>query len=843
MPVPLNLDHIPVPWEQTPSYDLSQLPDPPDDYLFIGRSVDAMCKTRDLSIKELRNLAKIWLWGFDYGPDRRIPILKGLAKVNFWMRPEYQLHRVEDLTDIRRDSGPRLLGYTITPTPLPVSRHYPALLSEDEMRQLGAENYRRPADAPSHVPDHHIFQFLLPPNPPPGSIPDAAQTGGDQVAPGPSVPTAPGVASSQNQSSYSPGFNPNPIREAIEKVMVKFCYKDLERHPHAPSKEPVATRTATSRSDLGIVQVGTHTTVSELRLNPVTFEFDPNGLLFPYRGRGPVWADGSCSIDTTIVIGILTMAGCTNIDRNEGREEQFSEIERAFIQVTNMNWDAFDDKVSIELRHAYYNLLCDHVPDIKRGELVPIWATWAESTRSFAQFHIHYTETAADPCMHCGYLEEGELRRLGEGLVPYPVPGDETGVKMSKLWERAWHPNPVSYSCAKCGAPDGPRRHRIVTQLPSRLCFSTPENSKVLNHTENQVLTYKDINGNIQTALYRWLGGAYYSLNHVRVYWNDSERGEFDLGNLRRYDGEHAGGVIIGNVAPHALDDRVPPDWTARGLPLVIYERIIDPTPDMLHAALEAINDMCDCVVDGKSFLIQHYPWFPEALERRSPFLPLERILPVSGERYYEKTLTPQPDVQQKPTDPNQIVADQIAEWQMQGTSFDFADNPDDTPMTLDPGALQRLQTGENLFSSLNEGPDNLINHPEMWPEAGLPQEGGASNFPNLPKTPVIPGAPRSPYWNWVNLSPKNRSGANALKAKGEKEEEMVTVVNIRDDYLTGPSPYRLCKVPVTSIRAAMQRLSEKQSQSPPKKRKSRLEEIKDDEAPRMRRARQKAAK
>ncbi|CEO59744.1 hypothetical protein PMG11_04408 [Penicillium brasilianum] len=848
MDFPRNANQVSIPLEPYPKYPLDVLPDPPDDYIFLGRPFAVIIRTRSLSLAELRVFAKYWLWGFEYGADRRIPILKALAKVNYWMRPEFQFYTDADLTNIERDGGPRLLQYTITPKPSPVSRHYPKILTDDEILQLGSEHYVRPADAPADVPDRMMFQFLLPPRT--GSaqfVSHLMPTGflnGVTIDPQP-VMTSGTLANLPGQTqqpsalprpspNYQNGFNPTPVREAIERTVIKLCYNDLERHHHAPSKEPVATRVACSHNDLSVVQVGTHTTVSEVRLDPATHQFNNSGFPFPYRGRGPVWADGSCAIDTTIVLGMLTMAGCTNIDRAHDFEEAFTEVEKAFIQVTNMNWDAFDDKVSIELRHAYYNLLCDNVPDIRRNSPVPIWAAWAESTRGFAQFQILYLEKPAGPCPSCGYCETHNVHQVGNCIIPIWDLNDHSGAQMSTLIDRAWSTAPVHYSCLNCNETKGPLRSRHVKELPRRLVVNINGNNRTLNHTQDQRLQYLDLDGNPQTAHYRWLGGAYYKDNHVRVYWTDAERGELDIGNIRKYDGQDAGGVIIGGIAPYAPDDRVPLEWVSDGLPLAIYELIINPTPDMLRAASEAISDMSACVAQDKAFLLHHYPWFPQIMEHKSPFLPFERILPDTGERYYEKNLISGPEpLPEVNFDSNNIIADQIAEWKMQTSPDDDPmQDPDPNLIGIDAGVLERIANGETLFSSYNADPTTLMDHPEMWPEGGMPQSGGATTFPNLPKTPTRPGgAGGSPYWNWLNLSSGKDSRANGLNVDGE---ETVTVVKIRHDCRVGPSPYRLYQVPVKSIKAAMRRLSlkqiESQSAEKRKKKQSPLKEIQDEE-------------
>ncbi|KAI2795261.1 hypothetical protein POX_a01866 [Penicillium oxalicum] len=736
--------HPPIPEERVSKYDLTALPDPPDDYTFLNRTFKQhKTKINYFHLSGLQQIAKHFLWGYWFGNVSKASITRAIAKVNYYMRPEHQVQSEEQLMDFQRDGGPRLLRYTIKPTPIPVSRHWPFLLSEDDIRQLGTEHYSRPADAPPDVSDAWLFQFLLPsrslgvPIPATNQIVSATDTHLTSELPGPS----------QEVGVYSSNFDPVPVREAIEKALIKLCYKDLERHSHAPSMEPVATRVASSFHDLRIVQVGAHPTVSDVRLNPATYAFDPMGRTYPYRGRGPIWADGSCAIDSTIVLGMLTMAGCTNVDRADGAEEAFTVLEKAFIQATNMNWDAIEPALSIELRHAYFNLLCEHNEYIRRGQLVPMWTVWAESTRSFAQFRLRWIDRPAGPCTQCGHVETNCIPHRSTGLTPLYRFGDERGVTMSSLLRRTWGPHLRVVSCEACGTIAGPQRLNFLTGLPSRLVVSTGQGMKVLNHTEDQQIQYVDINHQVKSARFRWLGGAYYFSDHIRVYWNDDERGETKTGNIRMYDGQEAGGVIVGGLSPWQADDRVPPEWVANGIPVAIYERIVDPTEDMLIAAANTVNNLTRLVSEKQPVLSSLTPWAPQG--KLAPFLPLEQLLPTTGERYQEIQPVSAPETFQ----PQPTQEDAWVEFEQQ---FGLEDLTNFDPMSIndpmginDPMSTSSInmipgqggqelvpfdpQTG-GLFENLIENPYNSIEGWRMIPE----NQVASNNDASAPAVPPI---------------------------------------------------------------------------------------------------------
>ncbi|KAL1857295.1 hypothetical protein Plec18170_003414 [Paecilomyces lecythidis] len=133
-------------------------------------------------------------------------------------------------------------------------------------------------------------------------------------------------------------------------------------------------------------------------------------------------------------------------------------------------------------------------------------------------------------------------------------------------------------------------------------------------------IEYQDADGRDQKATYRWLGGIYRTtlgsyINeqgqqidsyHFRVYWTDVERGEADSNELRMYDGMENLGLIAGNIAPSHRDERVPEKWwREQSIPLLFYERVLNPDGEVLSAAKDAITNMID-VNNNNGLILQH---------------------------------------------------------------------------------------------------------------------------------------------------------------------------------------------------------------------------------------------
>jgi len=92
-----------------------------------------------------------------------------------------------------------------------------------------------------------------------------------------------------------------------------------------------------------------------------------------------------------------------------------------------------------------------------------------------------------------------------------------------------------------------------------------------------------------------------------RVYWTDENRGEAGKGAVKMYDGMQSAGAIVGGVGPYRADERVPLDWF-RGstILLLVYERVLDPAPEVLNGAIHAVDGMMNAAVAGVPVLKGH---------------------------------------------------------------------------------------------------------------------------------------------------------------------------------------------------------------------------------------------
>jgi hypothetical protein len=425
-------------------------------------------------------------------------------------------------------------------------------------------------------------------------------------------------------TALSSAYDPRNATEVIEKALIKIAYNDLERDPSAPVRTvPTAQLTARSLSELFNTQLGTFNNIANVRLDPATFKWDPSGLVYPLRGRGPIWSGNSCSIDAVITVGILIDAGCTKIDRYNNRQADFKDIEKAFIETINVAWDVLDEHNSRVQRDMFFQKICNTYASMQMGSPIPPWAVWAEGTKSFAQFRFYYAERVV-PC-RCTKKSAFVMSHQGSCVMPAYRKGDEKGIGVSQLLERCFYARKGS-KCTACGQFNI-RSERKVGQLPLRLTMTFDGRTKVLDHTKDLDFQYVDYGDNNRRARYRWLGGVYIYQGHARVYWTDTKRGEYETGNVCMYDGQLNHGLIVGGIPGYNKNNRVPIEWCTGGaIPLVFYERIMNPTKEVLTAALQTVQDMILLKSQDKHLLQNHTPWAsctPQAQKE-----PWNRVLP-----------------------------------------------------------------------------------------------------------------------------------------------------------------------------------------------------------------------
>lgn len=539
------------------------------------------------------------------------------------------------------------------------------------------------------------------------------------------------------------------VSEAVEKALMDIVYRDLDRDPTVPSRtEPTKYLTAHSFSDMLYLKIGAFNTTANVRLSPLTFEWDSNGVVFPLRGRGPVWNENSCAADCVIMAGLLLDAGCTRIDRSNNRTAEFTDNEKSFIEITNVPWDTFDEKMSMRVRDEFLQRFIDSQLHLRMGKPLPPWAVWSQVTKNFAQFRYHHIERVT-PCQ-CEKSQPFINSHQGSCILPGYRKGDDKGVSAATLIERCFYSR-KSFPCKRCGHPLGVTGERKIGQLPLRLVMTFDQKTRLRNHTQHLKFRYIDYEDKKQVAHYRWLGGVYNNEEHARVYWTDAKRGEDTGGDIMMYDSQLTQGALFGGIPAFKAEDRVPLEWVNhRSIPLLFYERVLDPSRELLATAHNSIYDMGNILGRNQNVLEEHVPWAPST--PRQQHEPWDRVLSTTGERFtdYNPSWTlgssnlpvPNPDSASKANvDPAPIDPTAIDEPNLDPSSYS-----NDVPPNFDLSAfIEPSLTGEesaheisedipkdHMFGSMLDAPDWLSQLAELWP-SGPPAQEGALEFPDLP--------------------------------------------------------------------------------------------------------------
>lgn len=444
-------------------------------------------------------------------------------------------------------------------------------------------------------------------------------------------------ANTAPQIIMPPSYVAKHIIDEVEKAVLRFAYVGLERHSTAAPRHPRPHITATGDDDLFKALVGPSSAVSYVKLsyNPTTetWNFDDSGNAHPCRGRGPVWRNNSSAVDCAIVVGRLLDAGSTQIDRGRsGWQNTLSNAERAFIEATDLNWDVCTPDDSADMRDSFWNALTDTNPEIGVGKSNPFWTIWSICTANFAQFQYRYAEKV----INCQCSGLGSTTELFYSSFVHATLGkdDKPSVTMQELVSRYFSPEWVD-DCTLCHKTRAVPRRRTFSSLPMRMVVLC-DDRRVKNHTQPLEITYTDGQRNTKTEKYRWLGGVYYKHGHFRVVWTDTNRGENDTGNLRFYDGRQNHGLIVGGVAPAHQHEKVPGSWMGAGIfPLLVYEKIKNPDPEVLHVAMQSIQDMVTAQNQEMLILEHHTPWTQTPLPKDLPAQPWTRILPDHGQHFY----------------------------------------------------------------------------------------------------------------------------------------------------------------------------------------------------------------
>ncbi|PYH88352.1 hypothetical protein BO71DRAFT_141654 [Aspergillus ellipticus CBS 707.79] len=637
-------------------------------------------------------------------------LIDALYKIFYNVAPRHQPKNRKELFDFTRDAGPRLLDpEKDIPGLLPISRYHPHPPNPNAQPVPG---YIRPPNLPASLSDSYILQMYLPSSKgeelrwlaydgPDLEIPELDDGGFDdslQMIPGrgetalvsqdhavvadPSnLGMSPQAIASLMAETYGPddagaipdanplvvgggdrsaatiiaGERTQPVGapdlvvEGVERLILKFAYTDLERHPTAASRDKALPFiTATSEESLAQTIACAFPATSHVKFvdNFQVYEghHAPRRQTFPYRGRGPVRSNSSSAADCAIIAGKLLDAGSTNIDRQEhGWLENLTDAERAFIEATDVDWDTLPGGVSTQVRDRFRQVIEPFAADSQEETVRALRSIWATSTKSFKQFQFSYSEYE-NPCV-CTGSRATNSEITTSSATPYVITSDTRhGKDMQKLLSRFFSPH-GRLACQLCQGSSATYKSRTFKSMPARLVVELDGMTSITNHTENVTIQYRNDRGSNETAIYRWLGGIYLHDNRLQLCWNDAERGEHDgKGMLRVYDSGQNCGIIVGGLPPAAMTDRVPElYWKNTQVPMIFYERVLNPSGEVIKKAMQTLYGMASerlyCRMPGDLLFQRNVGWTPSKVREGPDEYPWAPFLHPIG-RQFKRTVS-----------------------------------------------------------------------------------------------------------------------------------------------------------------------------------------------------------
>lgn len=641
-------------------FDLGKLPKPPEGFRLGSKTPRVAVRDLLLKKKMVDEMLEYHFWGIDPGVVTRLTVLakvKLLYKLVYHQDPEHRPKHMGEMVDAKMDAGPRLLSRSIhDPLPLPVSRYFPDMPSDTTPLR---DDYVRPTDAEEDVPDTWLQQQMYPSRKQAFEQGDESDDSDGRVVPD---RRAKRVAKRRAAKDAHPVHDDIPnykvsddvrypnyaikdVVDAVEKAVFRFAYFDLDRHPTAAPLTPRPHIHATSVGDLLKAVVGSFPAIAYVNMSfdsmADAWIFGSGKKPYVYRGRGPVERENSSAVDCAIVVGRLLDAGSTVIDRKQPDwPKHFTNAEKAFIEATDLNWDVCSPEISADQRDQLWMTLENAERLIGMGNINPLWNVWSACTGNFAQFQFEYAESVANcPCTAHGVTTEERFSSFVSASLNH---SKAHGATMQDLVARYFAPT-IHEDCDVCWEEESVLRGKRFASLPLRMVVLC-DNERVKNHTNDLTFTYADMDGHEKTAKYRWLGGVYYKNSRYRVVWTDGERGEYDSGAIRFYDGATNSGLIVGGVPPTHQNDRVPGGWMGEGIiPMLVYERVMDPDPSVLTVAKKSVEDMMGAQMQGQLILDAHAPWTRPRYPRGILTQPWLRVLPERGQRFHTARVAPFP--------------------------------------------------------------------------------------------------------------------------------------------------------------------------------------------------------
>ena len=156
----------------------------------------------------------------------------------------------------------------------------------------------------------------------------------------------------QGNSGSAPSSSSSPevtlLTETVKQGLIDSTYSSLQRHEASFPLQPRQFLDAAEHDHLReAVKFSHHATAAVgLRWNDGETQcvLNTNGSKHTYHGKGPIWSNNSCWMDSVIVAGMLLQAGSTIADRGGETdwEQSLDAYGRMYLDTLNMDWTSFD---------------------------------------------------------------------------------------------------------------------------------------------------------------------------------------------------------------------------------------------------------------------------------------------------------------------------------------------------------------------------------------------------------------------------------------------------------------------------------------------------------------------
>ncbi|PYH84291.1 hypothetical protein BO82DRAFT_410424 [Aspergillus uvarum CBS 121591] len=561
------------------------LPDPPKDFTIGGKRYTGLTKGGHARKEDLELLLPFLDWGFDHdlivGEATCDQLGAMIFKLIYNRAPQHQPQTWNELFDVTRDAGPRLLSTKINRPCIPISRYYPSLKSGPVM-QL-EQNFQRPLDTSPFLSDLCIHRMCLP------------STGGAistnvTLQPYPQNENSTILDSSLSLPSSLPVI---PLAAQPASMMISHNDPSDEKTKSAQSfglSQNTPVDPAQTTEPCLKIEATEHAVLQGTNSNNDITMGEPLS-----HGRDPVSSDESSMLDALIVVAQLLRLDSSKDKCDESERQTFDEAELTFCEAINQDWDTCTHeegarlitRLKAELEKLNINI---------DTTLKNVRDAWMALTKSFTQFdYLSAKRYFACSCLpdhlQFPFVDEG-LAVKHRIFMPLAESAGTNEVTIQDLLGR-WFGRRWSEDCVLCKRPGSVDTDTVFQSTPLCLVVAPDLRTSLHEHTREINIEYIDFTGTVCTASYRWIGGIYCNDSRLRVYWTDTEIGEHDSGNIRAYESRLRSDIMVQSNAQPKPFNRVPSAWWEnKSVPLLFYELIWRPEPELLRRPTEFLGDM-----------------------------------------------------------------------------------------------------------------------------------------------------------------------------------------------------------------------------------------------------------